>query len=323
MTDNQGKEIPRAILKKYKEEYENGENDIKNIIGNFKKIGYKLTQKKFKNLIEDIGDSGSEHETLEENENNENNEDDEEEEAKTNEEEEAKTNDNNIIEQNNSLIEDLNVDKAQSEQIEYEVEAPKITLEERPKPIQYVEYKPTKSEKNNYSFVRNIDANNVDELKEKRTYIIIIRQYVNTFPEQLKFLYATDKKKFEKSLFNLSLDKLKIILENIRVELNLYKNKTLFLDGCKFLLTSYENVACYSGFNIKGLSDDLMNDPDFLYDLQMISCEIDVSKYINPKTSAFFKVVHKSYEKYEINIGIDKLKKNFDIDALNKLKSMK
>jgi hypothetical protein len=36
-----------------------------------------------------------------------------------------------------------------------------------------------------------------------------------------------------------------------------------------------------------------MNDQDFLLDLQIISCELDLSKYLNPKSSAFLKVVRK------------------------------
>lgn len=310
-------EIPRIILKKYKEVYEEGNTELKIIIKDLKNLGYKLTQKKFKTLIDEMGDSGSEHETLETT-NNENNEETEnEEEVKTNQNEEEP---NNVINQDNSLIDNLNVEKAQSEQIEYEV--PKITIEERPKQIQFEEYKPAKSEKN-YSFIRNIDASNVDELKEKRSCIIIIRQYINVFPNQLKFLYGNDKKKFEKSLFTLQLDKLKIILENIRVELNLFRNKTIFMDTAKSLLIGYEKIACYSGFNIENISNELLADPDFVMDLQIISAEIDISKYVNAKTSVLMKVLYKSYEKFELNKNVDKLKKNFDADTLNKMKNIK
>ena len=39
-----------------------------------------------------------------------------------------------------------------------------------------------------------------------------------------------------------------------------------------------------------------MNDPDFIIDLQIISCEVDISKYVNPKTSAILKIIKKSNE---------------------------
>jgi len=50
-----------------------------------------------------------------------------------------------------------------------------------------------------------------------------------------------------------------------------------------------------SGYDVSGLTDDLYSDPQFIYDLQIISCELDISKYINPKTSVLLKVVRKAY----------------------------
>ena len=44
-----------------------------------------------------------------------------------------------------------------------------------------------------------------------------------------------------------------------------------------------------------------MNDPDFLMDLKIISCEVDVSKYINPKSSCFLKILKKVYTKHQEN----------------------
>ena len=41
-------------------------------------------------------------------------------------------------------------------------------------------------------------AENIDELKEIRSTIIIIRQYINTFPDDLKQIYSPNKFIFEK-----------------------------------------------------------------------------------------------------------------------------
>ena len=95
------------------------------------------------------------------------------------------------------------------------------------------------------------------------------------------------------------------------------------MDTCKNLLIGYEKVMCYGNINIQGIWDDLLNNPDFIYDLQMISCEIDISKYINPKTSCLLKIVQKSYMKYEENKIINNLENKINSeDILNKLKNI-
>ena len=95
------------------------------------------------------------------------------------------------------------------------------------------------------------------------------------------------------------------------------------MDTCKNLLIGYEKVMCYSNINIQGIWDDLLNNPDFIYDLQMISCEIDISKYINPKTSCLLKIVQKTYMKYEENKIINNLETKINSeDILNKLKNI-
>ena len=69
--------------------------------------------------------------------------------------------------------------------------------------------------------------------------------------------------------------------------MNLNRNKDIFYNVVNTGLIGFEKIACYTGYDINGLTDDLMKDPDFQYDLKMISCEIDLSKYINPKSSLF------------------------------------
>lgn len=140
------------------------------------------------------------------------------------------------------------------------------------------------------------DAGSVDELKEKRTIIIMIRSYILTFEKQLQNIYGNNKSQFEKQLFLLDINKLKIILENIRVQMNLSRNKEIFTNGITIGLKGIEKISNYVGFDLNGLTDELMQDSNFQLDLQIISCEIDLTAYVNPKSSAFLKVLRKAYE---------------------------
>ena len=44
-----------------------------------------------------------------------------------------------------------------------------------------------------------------------------------------------------------------------------------------------------------------MCDTDFLYDLRLMSCEVNMTEYINPKTTAFMKIIKKVYLKSNEN----------------------
>ena len=66
-----------------------------------------------------------------------------------------------------------------------------------------------------------------------------------------------------------------------------------------------------------------MNDPDFLYDLKIIQCELDCSRWISPKSSAFLKVIKTCYVKnheYEMKNQINKVINNEDV--INKIKNL-
>ena len=156
--------------------------------------------------------------------------------------------------------------------------------------------------------IKNCNTGPIDEIKEKRSLIIIIRQYVNTFPKELINIYL-NKNVFEKRLFTLSVDQLKLILENIRLELNLQRNKNMFMTIATNGLRGVETLSIFSGYDVTGLSEELLKDPDFIMDLEIISCEIDASKYVTPKASALLKIIKKGYELKEKN----DVKKNLDI----------
>ena len=88
-------------------------------------------------------------------------------------------------------------------------------------------------------------------------------------------------------------------------------------------LRGAEMVGKYSGYDIDGLSEDLLKDPDFIMDLQLISCEIDLSKYIDPKKAVFLKILKKAYEKRHEN-NIKNNVNNFlnDPEKINRIKNI-
>ena len=167
-------------------------------------------------------------------------------------------------------------------------------------------------------------AENIDELKEIRHHIIIIKQYINTFPNDLKQIYGNNKYIFEKKLFTLNLNQLKIILEDIRISINLKTNKNSFMNLSQIALKGIETISNYSGYDVSGLEQELMNDESFIMDLQIIAAETDLSKYLNPKTSAFIKVIRKMHminKQNQMKQTINNLNNNPNI--LNKINELK
>ena len=100
---------------------------------------------------------------------------------------------------------------------------------------------------------------------------------------------------FEKKLFTLNYNELLTILENIRTTINIKQNKANFIVLSSNLIKGIETISNYSGYNVEGLENYLMNNEEFNIDLQIISCELDISKYINPKSSCFLKIVRAMY----------------------------
>ena len=158
--------------------------------------------------------------------------------------------------------------------------------------------------KNVYNPNNKFDEN---ETFEKRKTIIIIRQYLATFNDKLNYLFGKNKQQYEKSLYTYDLNKLKNILESIRCELALSKNKNITKQITETILYSYEKGMKYTGINLDGITSQLMNDPDFMYDVQMLSCEVDLTSYLNPKTNILLKIAQQSYILYSKNKMEDKL----------------
>ena len=174
---------------------------------------------------------------------------------------------------------------------------------------------------NNLNNLNNID--DIDLAREKRGLIIRIRQYINKYHEVLKILYGNRKQEFIRKLYNLDNDKLKMILENVRVEMSLNNNDTVFYNIVETGLRSYEKISCYSGYNIEGLADNLLKDKSFMNYIDQLQCEIDLSEYINPKSSVFIHIIKATYQKYkenEVKVKINNIVNNND--KLEKIKQL-
>ena len=105
--------------------------------------------------------------------------------------------------------------------------------------------------------------------------------------------------------------------------MNLSRNLELFNNGVSVGLKGIETISKYSGYDVDGLEKELMSDPNFIMDLKIIQAEIDISKWINPRSSAFLKVIRKMYmlnQQNEIKKQLDNVLN--DPNKLNEIKNL-
>ena len=240
--------------------------------------------------IEQSEESSNQSEEIEESKNQSDEED---------EQEDEEENDNNQFDKN-KFIQKLNNSISSSSNSE-EIER------QQPIAIKKIEQQPLQQNSNPIIFdtIKKVNFSetetDIETIKKKRHLVIILKQYLNTFTKELNQIHGGNKQAFEKRLFTLNISQLEIILENCRVELNVNRNRSNFKSLVEFSLKGIEQISCYSNYDISGVSEELMNDPMFIYDLNIISCELDLSNYLNPQTSALIKVAKTCYTKYKIN----------------------
>ena len=88
-------------------------------------------------------------------------------------------------------------------------------------------------------------------------------------------------------------------------------------------LKGIETISTYSGYDITGLTEEIMKDEDFLLDLKIISCELDISRYNNVKSPCFIKLVKKVYQKNQENKIKNEMNKVInDTDKIEKIKNL-
>lgn len=174
----------------------------------------------------------------------------------------------------------------------------------------------------NYNFIHDIKETDPDLMKEKRSNIVIIRQYINSFPEQLKIIYQPNKERFVKSLISLENGKLLCILEQIRTELNLIHNKNMFNNVLASSLIGFEQLLYQFDIDVRGCYNDFVNsDPDVKFLLMQIACEYDISNILSPKSMLFIKLIKSYYLRFQEN-KIKNAVNNINIDE-NKMNDVK
>jgi len=193
--------------------------------------------------------------------------------------------------------------------IESKKNDPKIEIKKKSKIIKPKKISIKKSKnKESTSFIYEINCNDVEELKKKRSNIVIIRQYLNMFDDKLERIYGKDKNQFIKKLFNLTNEQLYIIIENIRVELSISRNYNIFNNVIETSAITFENILLkIFNIDVVGTFEDLKkNDPELAIELSIIACEYDITKYIDPKKMVFIKLLKTYYMKYKENKIINK-----------------
>ena len=102
-------------------------------------------------------------------------------------------------------------------------------------------------------------------------------------------------------MHNYTLDDLKIIKQNIIYELSVKNNYKKFLSLLDQGLSVYETVLVSLNVDITGFADDLRKNEDAQIALKMISCEVDLSKYIDPKKTILYYIITGSIKKFQEN----------------------
>jgi len=143
-----------------------------------------------------------------------------------------------------------------------------------------------------------------DDYKERRKIIIYIRNYIENFKDRLRPIIGyrhLDQENFKMNLIKYDLPNLTLILENIRFELCIKNNSKKVLNTLETLLRSLETIAMMAKIDITGSADELLKNPQFVDDVMIMSCEIDISSIINPKTSVFMATLTQFYKNYYTN----------------------
>jgi len=176
---------------------------------------------------------------------------------------------------------------------------------------------------------RSLEELKNDDWQQRKKLIIYIRQYIQNFRDKLKCIIGNNyvqQKEFEKSLPQFNTNDLTVILENIRFELNIERNSKTLLSSVESVLRTIENVASIMKIDITGSANELLQNEDFMHDLKMASCEINISEYITPQRSLFMRgltVYYKNYYSNKLKNKINDIKVSDDIQSkFNKMNNV-
>ena len=81
----------------------------------------------------------------------------------------------------------------------------------------------------------------------------------------------------------MNVEQLKILLENIKFEINAPSGQVLFNHAFFVAINQFESLSCAYQYDIKGLTDMLKQDQTVHDSLKELSCQIDLSAYTTPE----------------------------------------
>ena len=168
-----------------------------------------------------------------------------------------------------------------------------------------------------------------DDIKLKNQYMTQIRKYISFFKNEQSIkniIGITDKQVnvFVKSLYNKDINTLKSICDMMKFELIFTKSQDYVHETIKTSLQYFESLLSYVGLDVVGCSDDMFNDDEFIWYLQMASCEINIQ--LEPSQIVllkFMKNYYMQYHKNKTNKIIDKkLNKPANENIIEKYKDL-
>ena len=83
------------------------------------------------------------------------------------------------------------------------------------------------------------------------------------FNDKLQGVIYDNSNKFMKSLYSLPMDKLEVLLENIRSHLNIKRNADNFERIMSTMIIGFEKMGPKMGLHIEGLYEDLIKDLEY------------------------------------------------------------
>ena len=160
------------------------------------------------------------------------------------------------------------------------------------------------------------DVDNFDA--EKKCLMIQIRKYIKFFCNEpcIKDIIGITEKQinsFIKSLHNKDIATLKNICEAIKFELEFSRQTEMIPDGIKTTLTYLEKLLSVIKIDVEGCADDLFNDSDFTFYLNMVCCETNL--HFNAPQILMFKFIKNYYFTYYKNKNISETKSKLNKPA--------
>ena len=138
---------------------------------------------------------------------------------------------------------------------------------------------------------------------ENRHKILVIRNYINHFEEQLKSSIISEfgnKTKMFKRLYDLNSSQLDNIIQQIRVELISNKSVHLFHNIADMAIMGIEKSSGWFGMDLSGLSTNAKNDAQLQSAITQLGCEYSID--LPPKKQIVLSLAYNITTTHSINM---------------------